>query len=152
MSNSRGGKSGTSKQKQYWVLKRRSGEEGADMLNLKKKYANAGLSVPNYIQSSSLLIQDMMGFSDASLKKDIADITEDDVAKISLLSPKQYKFINDKNKDKKHFGLIAQEVEKIYPNLICKTSNGKMAVNYLEIIPLLLLKIQDLERQIKELK
>ena len=37
---------------------------------------------------------------------------------------------------KKHFGLIAQDLQKIYPDLVYENDNGYLSVNYTEMIPL----------------
>ena len=50
------------------------------------------------------------------------------------------------------YGVIAQDVEKVYPNLISIDAEGMKSINYLEMIPLLLHKINDLERKVEELK
>ncbi|ASK30092.1 hypothetical protein CEY12_08180 [Chryseobacterium sp. T16E-39] len=51
-----------------------------------------------------------------------------------------------------HFGLIAQEVEKEFPNLVSIDEKGNYALNYIEIIPLLLNELKDQKSEIKELK
>ncbi len=50
------------------------------------------------------------------------------------------------------FGFIAQEVEKIFPNLVSENINGYKAVNYTGIIPVLTEAIQDQQTEIEELK
>ena len=39
--------------------------------------------------------------------------------------------------DKKHFGLIAQELQTIYPELVVKGQDGYLGVNYIELVPIL---------------
>ncbi|MCQ2110364.1 MAG: tail fiber domain-containing protein [Bacteroidaceae bacterium] len=51
-----------------------------------------------------------------------------------------------------HFGLIAQELQTIYPNLIREDGNGYLAVNYTELIPVLIKSIQELKLELDELK
>ena len=80
-------------------------------------------------------------------KGNIKDINND-VNDILKLNPKEYNYNND---SKLHFGLIAEDVEKVYPNLVSNTEVGK-SLNYLEIVPLLIDKIKDLQNQIDELK
>ena len=48
--------------------------------------------------------------------------------------------------------LSYQEVEKIYPTLVATKEDGTKSVNYTEIIPLLLLQTNEMERKIEELK
>ena len=49
---------------------------------------------------------------------------------------------------KRHFGLIAQELQKIYPDLVYEGDNGYLAVNYTEIIPLLIQSIKELKEEV----
>jgi hypothetical protein len=87
--------------------------------------------------------------SSEKLKDDIIELKNDD--DILKLNPKKYTYKNDENK-KIHFGLIAEEVETIYPNLVTTNTSEIKSINYLEIVPLLLSKIKDLQNQIDELK
>lgn len=48
----------------------------------------------------------------------------------------------------KHYGLIAQELQKIYPDLVVESQDGYLAVNYLEIIPLLIRSVQELKAEL----
>jgi hypothetical protein len=47
-----------------------------------------------------------------------------------------------------HYGLIAQELQKIYPDLVIEDGNGYLSVNYIEIIPLLIQSVQELKAQL----
>ena len=82
-------------------------------------------------------------------KKEISDISISPDTILNI-NPKQFIYKNDPS-DKLHYGFIAEEVEKVFPNLVTSSSQTK-AVNYLEMVPLLLLKINDLQKQIDELK
>lgn len=50
----------------------------------------------------------------------------------------------------KHYGLIAQELQEIYPNLVIEGEDGYLGVNYIEIIPLLIRSIQELNAKIEQ--
>jgi hypothetical protein len=52
--------------------------------------------------------------------------------------------------NKKHFGVMAQELEKIYPELVTEDENGYKAVNYIELIPVLIKSIQELDSKVNE--
>ena len=54
--------------------------------------------------------------------------------------------------DKKHFGLIAQELQTIYPELVVKGQDGYLGVNYIELVPILVRGIQELKSEVNELK
>lgn len=48
----------------------------------------------------------------------------------------------------KHYGLIAQELQEIYPDLVIESQDGYLAINYLEIIPLLIRSVQELKSEL----
>ncbi|MEZ0182654.1 pyocin knob domain-containing S74 family peptidase [Flavobacterium oncorhynchi] len=55
----------------------------------------------------------------------------------------------DKRDNKLHIGYIAQEVQKEFPDQVQQGKDGMLSVNYVEI---LVAKIQDLEKRVKELE
>lgn len=57
-------------------------------------------------------------------------------------------FSENKNKQ---YGLIAQEVEKIYPNLVYKDTNSNLTVNYMGLIPLMLYQMKKMNKIIQKL-
>jgi len=89
--------------------------------------------------------------SDKNHKEEIEPISESKIEKLLDLEPVEYKLKTD-TKKKKHFGLIAQDVEEIYPELISDSNLGFKTVNYMELIPLLLLKMKNMQKEIDELK
>ena len=56
------------------------------------------------------------------------------------------------NEDEKHYGLIAQELQEIYPSLVSEGRNGYLTINYIEIVPLLIKSIQELKSEVDVLK
>jgi Chaperone of endosialidase len=111
-----------------------------------------------YINGDLIVGGSLNNPSDFHLKDNIEDLSLCLTDNLMKLTPKKYTYKDD-TKQKTHFGLIAQEVESFFPNLV-NTVSTQIAdeeftiksVNYLEIIPLLLLKIKDLQTQIDELK
>jgi hypothetical protein len=89
--------------------------------------------------------------SDKNHKEEIEPISDSKIEKLLDLEPVEYKLKTD-TKKKKHFGLIAQDVEEIYPELISDSNLGFKSVNYIELIPLLLLKMKNMQKEIDELK
>ena len=102
------------------------------------------MDIRNYIRADRFYTR-----SDIRLKSNIEDLTDNDLDKLKKVVPKSYNFKNDNGK---HFGFIAQELEKQFPNLVSTDTEGMKSVNYLEMIPLLLHKINDLERKLDEIK
>jgi hypothetical protein len=90
---------------------------------------------------------DFNSLSDVTLKENIVPLNNSlDI--ISNLNPVSFDW---KDIDKKSFGFIAQEVEKILPEIVVETQ-GKKSLSYLQIIPLLVEAIKDQQKQIEELK
>jgi len=87
--------------------------------------------------------------SDINLKEKINVISEDKKNDLINLEPVEFEFKTD---IKKHYGFIAQDIEKIYPELVNKDEVGYKTVNYIEFIPLLLSKIKDMQKEIDKLK
>jgi hypothetical protein len=48
----------------------------------------------------------------------------------------------------KRYGLIAQELQKVYPELVHVGSDGYLGVDYTSLVPLLLQAIQEQQKQI----
>ena len=53
---------------------------------------------------------------------------------------------------KRHFGFVAQELQQIYPDLVYEQDNGYLAVNYTELIPVLVQSIKELKAEVDVLK
>jgi len=87
--------------------------------------------------------------SDERLKQNIVPLT--DQAKLLQLSPKQFTFKSDST-DKKRYGLIAQEVKAIIPEIVMGNElTGTLTVDYVSLIPLLIKQIQTLTAQVNAL-
>ena len=89
--------------------------------------------------------------SDKNHKEEIEPISDSKIEKLLDLEPVEYTLKTD-TKRKKHYGLIAQDVEEVYPELISDSNLGFKTVNYMELIPLLLLKMKNMQKEIDELK
>ncbi len=89
--------------------------------------------------------------SDLRLKDNINEIDKDKINDITKLESKTYTLKKDDDK-KQHYGLIAQEVEKLYPELVSTDNDNIKSINYIELIPLLLEKIKSQDIQINEIK
>lgn len=88
--------------------------------------------------------------SDINLKDNIEQLnisTED----FNKLNPVSFTFKDD-DQNKKHFGVIAQELETLYPELVNNNEIGFKTVNYIEMIPILLSQMKNMQEEIKKLK
>jgi hypothetical protein len=87
--------------------------------------------------------------SDENLKDNIQPISDLKITEFIHLEPKEFTYKKDPTK--KHYGFIAQDVEKIYTELVSTSENGHKSVNYIELIPLLVAKINAMQKQIDSL-
>ena len=108
--------------------------------------------------------------SDARLKTNIRDVKNDAIFKLNALHPIQFQwkqvddvaiedsvivntphFSEDMDFDKSHYGLIAQDVQKLFPELVEESGDGYLSVNYIELIPLLIQAVQELSEKVETL-
>ncbi len=93
--------------------------------------------------------------SDKRLKNTITNITNDLVAKYLQLRPVSYYWNQDRSRDTKlQYGLIAQEVETLFPEMV-NTATDEMqtkSVNYQSLHALSLKVIQEQQKQIEILQ
>lgn len=76
------------------------------------------------------------------------EVNVDDTAKVP-----HYAFDKDNPLLKSdHYGLIAQELKEIYPELVVEDGNGYLSVNYTELIPILIKSVQELKAKVDELE
>jgi hypothetical protein len=82
-------------------------------------------------------------FSDQRIKENIVDATPklDDLLKVRIVN---YNLIEDSDK-LKMIGVIAQELETVFPNLVDENLDGVKAVKYSIFIPMLIKSIQELK-------
>lgn len=88
--------------------------------------------------------------SDSRLKKDIKNIEYSD--RLLELNPVSFKWIDPNKSNTSNVGFIAQEVEKIFPELVKNGIDNYKSVNYTGLIPYLVKHIQHLENRIKDLE
>jgi hypothetical protein len=89
--------------------------------------------------------------SSARYKQDIVAIgTQSDG--VLQLRPVTFAYRDDAQ-HVKHYGLIAEEVATVYPELVTRTATGEVqTVKYHELIPILLNELQRQQRELAELR
>ena len=93
--------------------------------------------------------------SDKKYKENIKTISNG-LDKIQKLNPVEFDW-NDKSEahkigKKEDAGFIAQEVQKVLPNLVNENVDGDLSLNYEGVIPYLVQSIQELKKEIEILK
>ncbi|MBQ7631882.1 MAG: tail fiber domain-containing protein [Paludibacteraceae bacterium] len=106
--------------------------------------------------------------SDARFKTNITEVRENVMQKLQALHPIQFNwqqvkdehndttvekmyFSDDTDYDRLHYGFIAQDVQKLFPNLVHEDADGYLGVNYMELIPILVQAIQTLSYELESL-
>ncbi len=103
----------------------------------------SGLYVSGSVQANSFYYS-----SDRSLKKDIIPINGA-LSKISQLEGIYFKW---KENGKESIGMLAQDVEKIFPEAVNEDSKGLKTVNYGVLVAPLIKALQEQQKEIEELK
>jgi hypothetical protein len=111
----------------------------------------ANKTTPLYVDNDFYITGSLYNTSDVILKNNIVSINETKCHKILDLKPVEYTFKTD-TKKQLHYGFIAQDIEQIYPELVKKGEYNYKRVNYIELIPLLVCKIQMMQKEIDDLK
>jgi len=95
--------------------------------------------------------------SDMEYKENIG-LIESPLSKILSMEGVSFSWkMDEQTKDKgfpegRHYGVIAQDVEKVLPEIVKEGPKGEKAVAYTEIIPLLIEAIKEQQKEIADLK
>ena len=111
---------------------------------------------PVYIPSTlkvagSVTADSFISPSDKILKENITPIREEKAKQLLSLTPVEYNLKIDPNK-KLHNGLIAQEVEQFFPELVEQGSIGYKQVNYVEMISIIISQMKNMQTEMDCLK
>lgn len=93
------------------------------------------------INSDIILNGSLYNSSDMNLKVNISNIEPVKMEELFELNPIHFNYKNDENSIL-HYGFLAQDVEKNFPELVGTNDLGYKSVNYQEFIPLLFAKIK----------
>jgi len=128
--------------------------DGSQITNV--DYTNLN-NIPNGILSSSIVTIDPLGnmtvtsltqTSARRYKKNIIELDSHNI--IDQLKPVEFEWRRDGTKD---YGFIAEEVDDIDPILTTRNDDGGLeGLKYSKIIPFLVKKVQDQDKEIQELK
>lgn len=105
-----------------------------------------GISVTGSIKTTEGYYED----SDKRLKTNLSDINIDldDIEKLSTI---KFTFRKDKS-NKTHIGVIAQEVQELYPELVNTDNEGFLSVDYSKLSVISLASTKKLLKEIKDIK
>ncbi|MFA7405894.1 MAG: tail fiber domain-containing protein, partial [Pelobacteraceae bacterium] len=119
-------------------------------------YVGIGTAAPQYLLDVAGVarISGTVYASDIRFKKNLAPISNplENVLKLDGVS---YEWKTDEFKEKgfpngRHYGVIAQETEKILPDVVNTSADGTKTVAYTEIIPVLIEAIKEQQKIIEK--
>jgi FtsZ-binding cell division protein ZapB len=89
--------------------------------------------------------------SDARLKKDINTL-EGALKNVTKMRGVSYHWKDESRTSAKQIGVIAQEIESIYPEFVSEDNNGTKSVNYAQMTAVLIEAVKELNAEIASLK
>jgi hypothetical protein len=98
--------------------------------------------------SDSIISAVFAGVSDIRLKQDV-ESSDKGLDAVMELNPVSYRLISNADNEKKSYGFIAQEVEKVIPDVIGTRHDGMKIMNYNDLISVLTKAIQEQQAIIK---
>lgn len=107
------------------------------------------LQVNGLIRSTASIVT-----SDGKLKTEIKDL-EKALEIVQSLNGKTYNWSEEMQKESgadngRHTGFIAQDIQKVLPELVIADENNRLGVNYTEIIPILTEAIKELNAKVEK--
>lgn len=89
--------------------------------------------------------------SDLTMKNDLQKVVPEEVLeKLNALHVFNFEWRG--RKDDRAYGVIAQEVQPLFPDMVKFSKDGLMGVNYASLTALLLVAVQQLNKEIEEMK
>jgi hypothetical protein len=86
--------------------------------------------------------------SDARLKKNIQPLTSS-LQNLMKITGYQYNWIDNSRDNSLQIGVLAQEVQQVFPELVKEDEKGMLSVNYNGLVPLMISAIKEQQEQIK---
>ena len=128
----------------------RFGDTGDDWLRVNAPGRSDGNGYYGGVAAGRLwTAQGGLAGSDSRMKDNVIDINKTNADNLLKLNPKAYTYKDDKDQ-RQRFGFIAQDVEKVYPNMVSEGANGMKSLNYDDIIPLTVANIKDLKQSLPD--
>jgi hypothetical protein len=148
---------------------------GKGSINVSGIYA--GYFRGNVKMENDLNVLGVFTNSDINLKKDVVNLDSKNIDKIKQLQAIKYKLktqfelgvfskeitdtakatiidaeLNDPVYTRDYIGISAQDIQKVFPEIVKVEDNGYLSVNYIELIPILMEAIKEQQVTIDDLK
>ena len=82
-------------------------------------------------------------------KREVPEAERDTIQEATL---RAFNKKSEADAKERHFGVSAQELQEIFPELVKEGQDGYLGVNYVELVPILIQAIQELKAEVEELR
>ena len=106
-------------------------------------------NISNILLTGEITTKAVIVTSDKQTKENINDISDKNI--LEQMKPVEYNYKSDCTK-RKRYGLVAQELEEIAPELVFTDNNNVKGVNYNDIIALLIKENQYMKQKLLQLE
>lgn len=128
-------------------------DDNLDNLNNLDNIRTTDFHCNNGIFDNNVLANSFSTRSDKRLKKNIKDISYQEANNIiNNIQGCTYDWKNKLENKSSEVGFIAQDIEKILPNVVNEDNNGYKSIEYQKIIPYLVETIKGLEKKVNNLE
>jgi hypothetical protein len=100
---------------------------------------------------ATLMADSFNSASDARLKKDVVAV-DGALDKIDQIRGVYYNWIDEAQPKDRQVGVIAQEIQAVYPELVKEGGNGYLSVDYPKLTAVLIESIKELKAMVLALK
>jgi hypothetical protein len=104
-----------------------------------------------YGSGNATLLGTLSQLSDARLKKDISPLTNN-LSRLLQLNGYTYYWKDENKSNQQQVGLLAQEVQQLYPQLVHTEKDGTLSVNYSGLTPVLIEAAKELNKKTETLQ
>ncbi|SEJ12386.1 Head domain of trimeric autotransporter adhesin [Dyadobacter sp. SG02] len=101
-------------------------------------------------KNGTVFAQKFQSFSDRRLKTAISPV-KNSLAKLRAVQGYNYQWKNPKDDQDLQTGVVAQELEEKFPELVSTGKDGYKAVNYIGLIPHLIEAVKELDKRTEEI-
>ncbi|MBP4052100.1 tail fiber domain-containing protein [Chromobacterium violaceum] len=122
--------------------------QGMSVTSKQLYIGGGGFETNVYVRRGIVSAIDFRKTSDARLKKDVLPLTQS-LEKINQLNGYFYRWKDNNGRD---MGLIAQQVEKVYPDIVRRNSEGFLSIGYHGLIAPLVEAVKELHQLILSLQ
>lgn len=117
--------------------------------------SSAFSKIAAYSTSDALSVDKLSGLSTYSFyKEQISEASKVKAVNMgdTLVAERELTLLEEQDLYKQHYALSAEQLEEVFPDLVYENEDGSKSINYMEMVPLLVKSINELNAKIAELE